>query len=93
MDRAGIVGEDGETHQGAFDISYLNAIPNITMIAPRDEKSMKEAIKYAYNHKGPLAIRYPRGVFLDSFVEGDKPFEYGKAEILKEADNSAIYYF
>ncbi|NLK65978.1 MAG: 1-deoxy-D-xylulose-5-phosphate synthase [Campylobacteraceae bacterium] len=70
MDRAGIVGEDGETHQGVFDISYLNAIPNISMIAPRDEASFKEIVNYSYTHKGVLAIRYPRGAFiLDSEFE------------------------
>ncbi|MSN95664.1 1-deoxy-D-xylulose-5-phosphate synthase [Campylobacter sp. FMV-PI01] len=68
MDRAGIVGEDGETHQGVFDISYLNAIPNISMIAPRDEKSFKAILEYSYTHKGPLAIRYPRG----NFILGDE---------------------
>lgn len=70
MDRAGIVGEDGETHQGVFDISYLNAVPNISMIAPRDEASFKKMIEYSYIHKGPLAIRYPRGSFIleDEFV-------------------------
>ena len=57
MDRAGIVGEDGETHQGAFDISFLNAVPNITMISPRDEASFKEILEYSYRHKGVLALQ------------------------------------
>ncbi len=90
MDRAGIVGEDGETHQGAFDISYLSAIPNMTLMAPRDEASMHKAIEYAYIHKGPLAIRYPRGVFLESFGEMDEIFEYGKAQILSQKEDATI---
>ncbi len=84
MDRAGIVGEDGETHQGAFDISYLNAIPNITLFAPRSDASMKEAVKYAYSHQGPCAFRYPRGAFYPCGTDEAKPFEYGKGEILED---------
>ncbi|WP_270982745.1 1-deoxy-D-xylulose-5-phosphate synthase [Campylobacter helveticus] len=64
MDRAGIVGEDGETHQGIFDVSFLSAVPNLTLIAPRDAKMMKECMEYAYFHQGPLAFRYPRGSFI-----------------------------
>ncbi|NOX16008.1 MAG: 1-deoxy-D-xylulose-5-phosphate synthase [Epsilonproteobacteria bacterium] len=90
MDRAGIVGEDGETHQGVFDISYLSAIPNMTLLAPRDEASMQRAIEYAYIHKGPLAIRYPRGCFADCEIQGETPFELGKLEILKEQKDSEI---
>ena len=85
IDRAGIVGEDGETHQGAFDISYLSAIPNMTLMAPRDEKSMHEALKYSYTHQGPLAIRYPRGSFLEDAAHFESlPFTLGKAQLLKE---------
>lgn len=64
MDRAGIVGEDGETHQGVFDVSFLSAVPNLTLIAPRDSKMMKKCMEYAYFHQGPLAFRYPRGSFI-----------------------------
>ncbi len=90
MDRAGIVGEDGETHQGAFDISFLSAIPNMTLLAPRDEKSIHLAVKYAYTHQGPLAIRYPRGVFLDCEVERETPFELGKLEVIKEQKDAKV---
>jgi len=92
MDRSGIVGEDGETHQGAFDISYLSAIPNMTLMAPRDESSMHRAVEYAYIHKGPLAIRYPRGVFIAPLIENDEPFEYGKAQLLSQADDAKILF-
>ena len=64
IDRAGIVGEDGETHQGAFDISFLACVPNLTLIAPRDEAMMKEVMCYTYHHQGCIAFRYPRGSFL-----------------------------
>lgn len=87
MDRAGIVGEDGETHQGVFDISYLNAIPNMTLFAPRSDASMNEAIKYAYSHNGPCALRYPRGAFMPCGTEEAKPFEYGKGEILEDGEH------
>jgi 1-deoxy-D-xylulose-5-phosphate synthase len=90
IDRAGTVGEDGETHQGAFDISYLSAIPNMSLLAPRDEVSMHEALKYAYTHKGPLAIRYPRGAFFPSAPYVVSPFEYGKGECLKEGESSIV---
>ena len=90
MDRSGTVGEDGETHQGAFDISFLSAIPNMTLMAPRDEKSMHKAVGYAYTHQGPLGIRYPRGNFYDCEAEQDDDFQLGKLEIIKEEKNSKI---
>ncbi len=84
IDRAGIVGEDGETHQGTFDISYLRAIPNMTIFAPRNEKSMEYAVDFASKMKTPCAFRYPRGSFSDSSKFPPKPFELGKAQLLKE---------
>lgn len=91
IDRAGIVGEDGETHQGVFDISYLSTIPNMTLMAPRDEKSMHEALAYSYHHKGPLAIRYPRGAFFDCHRFEAEAFTYGKAQMLKESQNDIVF--
>jgi len=90
LDRAGIVGEDGETHQGAFDISYLNTIPNMTIFAPRDDKSMYRAVEYAYKHQGPCAFRYPRGSFYDCDNAKDIPFELGKAQLLKEGTSKIL---
>ena len=90
IDRAGIVGEDGETHQGAFDIAYLSAIPNMTLMAPCDEQSMHAALEYAYNHQGPIAIRYPRGAFLPSLPSMSLPYEYGKAALLKKGTSRHI---
>ncbi len=90
LDRAGIVGEDGETHQGVFDISYLSAIPNMTIFAPRDNASMYRAIEYAYTHQGPCSLRYPRGSFLDCGDVEDIPFELGKAQLLKEGSSKTL---
>lgn len=64
VDRAGIVGEDGETHQGVFDVSFLAPLPHLTLLAPRDEQMMQKIMEYAYLHQGPLAFRYPRGSFV-----------------------------
>lgn len=91
IDRAGIVGEDGETHQGAFDISYLSAIPNMTLFAPRDAQSMKKAMEYSYIHKGPCAIRYPRGAFLKTPEVESKEFELGKAELLAQGQSDILF--
>ena len=91
IDRAGIVGEDGETHQGVFDISYLSAIPHMTLLAPRDEKSMHDALEYSYTHQGPLAIRYPRGSFFECSDFESLPFEYGKSQLLKEGQSTILF--
>lgn len=90
MDRAGIVGEDGETHQGAFDISFLNAVPNLILCAPRSEESMARVMDFAYACTSTLAMRYPRGSFLlDKFDEfkGAKALNLGKAEMLKSGSS------
>jgi len=84
IDRAGIVGEDGETHQGAFDISYLRIVPNMTLFAPRDNATLELAVEFASKFPTPCAFRYPR----DSMLLEDKrfhatAFELGKAEYLK----------
>jgi 1-deoxy-D-xylulose-5-phosphate synthase len=85
IDRAGIVGQDGETHQGVFDIAYLKIIPNITIFAPRCFKSLEYAIDFAISYtETATAFRYPRGGFYGVEIE-PKPFELGKGEILKES--------
>jgi 1-deoxy-D-xylulose-5-phosphate synthase len=89
IDRAGIVGEDGETHQGAFDISYLRAIPNMTLFAPRDEASMHHAVNFAHHMKTPCAFRYPRGSFTPLPYKS-KPLELAKAELLHDADSEIL---
>ncbi len=89
MDRAGIVGEDGETHQGAFDISFLRAIPNMTLAAPINEDSFKKLLDFAVDFNTPLAIRYPRGEFLADNFEVPE-FKFGKSHLIKEG-NSKLF--
>lgn len=90
MDRAGIVGEDGETHQGAFDISFLSAIPNMTLFAPRDAASMRRALEFAYAHVGPCALRYPRGSFFECGDVPDMAFELGVAQMLQKGSSKIL---
>jgi len=86
MDRAGIVGEDGETHQGAFDIAYLRGIPNMTMLAPYNETTMKLCMEFAKDYTHPCAFRYPRGAFLAKDRES-VPYELGKSILLEEGED------
>ncbi|XPV68191.1 MAG: 1-deoxy-D-xylulose-5-phosphate synthase [Halarcobacter sp.] len=90
IDRAGIVGNDGETHQGAFDISYLRFIPNMILCAPRDNKTLQDVLEFAYHASSPCAIRYPRGAFAELEYEA-KPFELGKSEILREGSSNKLF--
>ena len=84
IDRAGIVGEDGETHQGAFDISYLRTVPNMTLFAPRDCATLELAVEFAAKFKTLCAFRYPRGsMILENGRYPATPFEVGRAEYLK----------
>ena len=85
LDRAGIVGEDGETHQGAFDISYLRGIPNMTLLAPYNETTMKLCMEFAKEYDHPCAFRYPRGAFLAEDRESPA-YELGKSVLLQEGE-------
>ena len=89
IDRAGIVGNDGETHQGAFDISYLRYLPNMILMAPRDEKTLISGLNFTYELSSPCAIRYPRGGFPNLSYE-DQPWELGKAQLLKEGSSKKL---
>jgi 1-deoxy-D-xylulose-5-phosphate synthase len=83
IDRAGIVGEDGETHQGAFDISYLRAIPNMTLLAPYNQSSLIEVMHFARDYTRPCAFRYPRGAFIAE--DGvSAPYIVGRSEWIRE---------
>ena len=82
-----MVGSDGETHQGAYDISFLNHIPNMTILNPKNKTELKEMLRFSLKHNGPVAIRYPRGNAYDGLQEFQEPMLYGKSEcIYKEAD-------
>ncbi len=91
-DRAGIVGEDGETHQGVFDVSFLRLIPNMTIFAPRDEKSFHHAMQFAHQYDHPCSLRYPRGSFIDcgDLPEADR-FELGKSQLLIENESDILF--
>ena len=92
LDRAGIVGEDGETHQGVFDISFLRAIPNMTLFAPRDEKSFHQAMAFAASYEHPCSLRYPRGAFIDTkSLPVSQPFELAKSQLLKSAESDILF--
>ena len=95
IDRAGIVGADGETHQGVFDVGYLRILPNMTLFAPRDFATLKNAVEFAYQFdKGPCAFRYPRGAFgLEDEVFEAKKFELGKAEVLIDDEKIMLVAF
>ncbi len=80
IDRAGIVGSDGETHQGIFDLSFLSTIPNMCVMAPKNKWELSDMMKFAVNYDGPVAIRYPRGKAYDGLSEFRAPIEYGQAE-------------
>ncbi len=90
IDRAGIVGSDGETHQGIFDISFLSSIPNMTIMAPKNKWELSDMMKFAIGFDSPIAIRYPRGEAYDGLSEFRAPVEYGKAEMLYEGSKVAI---
>jgi 1-deoxy-D-xylulose-5-phosphate synthase len=91
LDRAGIVGEDGETHQGAFDISFLRILPNMTLCAPRDEKSFHQIIAFAAQYDHPCAIRYPRGAFLAADLPESAVYEMGKSQLLVENESNILF--
>lgn len=91
LDRAGIVGEDGETHQGVFDISFLRAIPNMTLFAPRDEKSFHQAMAFASEFEHPCSLRYPRGSFKETTLIESTPFELGKSQLLVSNESDILF--
>jgi 1-deoxy-D-xylulose-5-phosphate synthase len=85
LDRAGLVGDDGPTHHGAFDLSYLGHIPHLTILAPRDTTELGEMMRWMNGYgAGPTAVRYPRGASDDRLPESRSPIQLGRAEILRE---------
>lgn len=90
VDRAGLVGSDGETHQGIFDLSYLTSIPNMSVLAPKNLWELRQDLKFALHYHGPIAVRYPRGEAYRGLKEFDSPIVYGKGEILWEGTDIAL---
>ncbi len=91
IDRGGVVGEDGPTHHGAFDMTYLRAFPNMVIMSPKDENELQHMLHTAIEHPGPAAVRYPRGSGVGvSLDEECRLLEVGKGEILREGDHVAL---
>ena len=90
IDRAGLVGSDGETHQGIFDLSYLSMIPNMCVMAPKNKWELADMLKYAVGYEGPIALRYPRGEAYDGLQEFRAPVVYGKSELLYDECGLAL---
>ena len=91
IDRAGLVGSDGETHQGIFDISYLSCIPNMTVLAPKNKWELSDMIKFAVDFGAPIAVRYPRGEAYAGLKEYRAPIRYGKCEWIYRESEIALF--
>lgn len=90
IDRAGLVGSDGETHQGIYDYSYMNIIPGMTVMAPKNRLELMDMMEFANSFDGPVAIRYPRGSVSDIFSDIKNEVSYGKAERIYDGEGTAI---
>ncbi|MEF9945845.1 MAG: 1-deoxy-D-xylulose-5-phosphate synthase [Lachnospiraceae bacterium] len=90
VDRAGLVGSDGETHQGIFDLSYLSMIPNMTVMAPKNKWELADMLRFAVEGDRPIALRYPRGTAYEGLKEFRAPIQYGKSEVIYEEEDIAI---
>ena len=91
IDRAGIVGADGETHQGVFDLSYLAGIPNMTVMAPKNGEELLRMMDFAVNYDGPTAVRYPRGTASMALSNHTAPIELGKAELIERQNGILLF--
>ncbi|MBP3677876.1 MAG: 1-deoxy-D-xylulose-5-phosphate synthase [Agathobacter sp.] len=91
IDRAGLVGSDGETHQGIFDISFLSSIPNMTVMAPKNKWELADMMQFAIGFDTPIAVRYPRGTAYDGLKEFRAPIQLGKAEVISEGEGIALF--
>lgn len=91
IDRAGLVGSDGETHQGIFDLSYLSHIPNMTVVAPKNKWELSDMMKYAVDFGHPIAVRYPKGLAYDELKEHRTEILFGKSEVLVEGKKVAFF--
>ncbi|MDE6531785.1 MAG: 1-deoxy-D-xylulose-5-phosphate synthase [Lachnospiraceae bacterium] len=90
IDRAGLVGSDGETHQGIFDLSYLSSIPNMHIMAPKNKWELSDMLKFAVEFAGPIAIRYPRGEAYAGLQEYRSPIVYGRSEMIVQEDEICL---
>lgn len=90
LDRAGLVGNDGETHQGIFDLSYLTSIPNMSIFAPKNARELKEGLEFAAEYNGPIALRYPRGTAYQGLEDFAEPVVFGKSEVIYREKDIAL---
>ena len=90
VDRAGLVGSDGETHQGIFDLSYLTCIPNMAVLAPKNRWELEKELEFAFQYPGPIAIRYPRGEGYQGLKEYQAPVEFRRGELISEGEGIAL---
>ena len=90
VDRAGLVGSDGETHQGIFDLSYLSSIPNMTVMSPKNKWELADMLRFALSYQGPIALRYPRGEAYDGYREFRSPVVFGKSEMVYRESKIAV---
>lgn len=90
IDRAGLVGSDGETHQGIFDLSYLSSIPNMHIMAPKNKWELSDMLKFAVGFGGPVAVRYPRGEAYAGLQEYRSPIVYGRCEVIFQEDEICL---
>lgn len=91
VDRAGLVGSDGETHQGIFDLSYLSSIPNMTVMSPKHKWELADMLRFAVDFEGPVALRYPRGSAFDGYEQYREPVRLGKSEMIFEEKDIALF--
>ena len=92
VDRAGLVGSDGETHQGVFDLSFLSTIPNMTVVSPKNRWELADMLRFAFDFGHPVAVRYPRGAAYEGMKKFRSPIEYGKGEVLYEEEDIAVIF-
>lgn len=90
VDRAGLVGSDGETHQGIFDLSYLTCIPNMAVLAPKNRWELEQELEFSFQYPGPIAIRYPRGESYQGLEEYQAPVEFRRGELISEGEGIAL---
>ena len=90
VDRAGLVGSDGETHQGIFDLSYLTCIPNMAVLAPKNRWELEKELEFVFQYPGPIAIRYPRGEGYQGLKEYQAPVEFRRGELISEGEGIAL---
>lgn len=91
IDRAGLVGADGETHQGIFDLSYMSTIPNMVVTAPKNKWELSDLVKFAFRYGHPISIRYPRGAAYDGLKEHRDPIVLGKSELIHQGSGVLLF--